>query len=146
MTREEIEEREKEQKYELSNYIKSQDMNEKFYEYLVCTLKEYKLTKDYHISYYAYFNKTDRNTLVIRFKSLKGTSNNGISFDSYMCGFIPKPFMFSLWKYCEGKHICKDYDLTEIREDDFPKYLGYIKDFYEIECARKKQYEQLSLF
>ena len=141
-----FDEREEEQKYELSNFIKSQDMNEKFYEYLVSALKEYKLTKDYHGSFHSYLRRTDRNSMTIRFKSLKGVNNTGISFDAYMCGFIPKPFTFNLWKYCGGNHICKDYDLTEIREDDFPKYLGYIKEFYGIECDKKIQYEQLSLF
>ena len=98
MEQEYILQREKEEEYELNNFLYAEDMNEKLFDYLSINLADYKPKKEYIASYYQYVKKSPRAYLNIRLNGIKWLTNTSISLNAYMCGFKEKPFWLNLWK------------------------------------------------
>lgn len=122
-------------------YEYAQDMGEKLYDYL--SEKGIKCTKLYVATYEIYSGLSDRGELNIKLVNYKAT-NNSITFNTYIDDDVKYPYRLCLRKYKGAKsnideeegdigdHIFKDYDLKEIKESDFPQYLEWIRDFYNL--------------
>lgn len=132
---------EEQQQIELGWFHKCCQLNEKLFDYLQHELKEMKPTKEYILSYYQHVKKSVLGCVNIKLKAIT-KYNTSITLQSMMCE-TDTPYRLALWKY-NGEHIFKNYDLKEISEKDFPQYLEYIQEFFELKP--KSGYIQLTLF
>lgn len=132
---------EQQQQIEIEWFHKCCYLNEKLFDYLTQELKDMKPKKEYVLSYYQHVKKSQMSCVNI---CLKGITkyNTSISLQSVMYE-TDTPFRLSLWKY-NGNHVFKDYDLKDISEKDFPQYLEYIQEFFDLKP--KHGYIQLTLF
>lgn len=132
---------EEQQEIEIGWFNKCCFLNEKLFDYLKSEIKDMNPKKEYVLSYYQHVKKSTLGCVNIKLKAIT-KYNTSISLQSMMCE-TDKPFRLSLWKY-NGEHTFKDYELKDISEKDFPQYLEYIREFFDLKP--KGGYIQLTLF